>query len=177
MIYGYVLAVYHSMLRLFANEVDFWKKWEKRGESGHFDVDLRLYGSPLATKNLITIDDAVNVCLAIRESHDKVGKTFNVVNENGITLGSMLESLQGLLKVQGIRFEPELSFAHIRGKKNPAEAFAYKATMQLRPYVRMPEPRWITDNVGKLGVERIPMNPALFAFLIRNYMYKHLLVH
>ena len=177
MIYGYILAVYHSILRLFASEIEFWKKWEKRGESSHFDVDLRLYGSPSATKNLITIDDAVNVCLAIRGSHDKVGKTFNVVNENDFTLGGMLELLQNLLKLRGIHFEPELSFSHIKVKKNPAEAFAYKATKQLRPYVIMPEPQWITDNVGKLGVERIRMNPDLFNFLIRNYMYTHLLVH
>ena len=177
MIYGFILAVYQSMLRLYADEKEFWKRWEKRGESSHFDTDLRLYGSPSATKNLVTVDDAINVCLAIRGSHDKVGKTFNVVNENSLTLGSMLESLQGLLKVQGITFEPGLSFADIKVRKNPAEAFAYKATKPFRPYVIAPEPRWITDNVEQLGVERIQMRPELFNLLIRNYMYTHLLVH
>ena len=28
MIYGYILAVYHSMLRLFPSEIEFWKNWE-----------------------------------------------------------------------------------------------------------------------------------------------------
>ena len=177
MIYGYILAIYHSLVRLFANEKEFWKSWEKRGDSTHLDVDLRLYGSPSATKNLITIDDAVNVCLAIRGAHDTVGKTFNVVNAHNLALGSMLESLQSLLKVNGITFEPGLSFANIMAKKSPAEAFAYKATKQLRPYVSAPEPRWVTDNTEQLGVERIRMTSELFNFLIRNYMYTHLLVH
>jgi hypothetical protein len=39
--------------------------------------------------------------------------------------------LQNLLKVQAITFEPGLSVADIRANKNPAEAFAYKAT---RPF-------------------------------------------
>jgi nucleoside-diphosphate-sugar epimerase len=177
MIYGYLLAIYHSMLRLFANEKEFWKSWEKRGASDHLDVDLRLYGSPSATKNLVTIDDVVNVCLAIRGAHDKVGKTFNVVNAHSITLGSMLESLQNLMKVKGIAFDPSLSIADIRAKKSPAEAFAFKMTKQLRPYVIAPEPRWITENVDKLGVERIQMTSELFDSLIRKYMYTHLLVH
>lgn len=177
MIYGFILAVYQSMLRLFADEKEFWKRWEKRGESSRFDIDLRLYGSPSATKNLITVDDAVNVCLAIRGSRDKVGKTFNVVNAHSLALGSMLEELQSLLKVCGITFKPGLSFADIKVKKNRAEAFAYKATGPFRPYVITPEPRWITDNVEQLGVERIRMSPELFNLLIRNYMYTHLLVH
>ena len=177
MVYGFVLAIYQSMLRLFRDEIEFWKRWEKRGESDPFKIDLRLFGSPSATKNLITVDDAVNVCLAIRGSHDKVGKTFNVVNEHCISLGTMLEVLQGLLKVGGITFKPGLSFADIRGTKNPAEHFAYKATMPFHPYVTVPEPRWITDNVKQLGVERIRMCPELFSLLIRHYMYTHLLVH
>jgi nucleoside-diphosphate-sugar epimerase len=177
MIYGYILAIYHSMLQLFADEKEFWKSWEKRGESNHLDVNLRLYGSHTATKNLITIDDAVNVCLAIRRSDDKVGKTFNVVNAHSLTLGSMLESFQSLLKVKGIKFEPGLSDTDIDIKKNPASALAYKLTKQLQPYAIAPEPRWITNNVEKLGVERIRMNSELFNFLIRNYMYTHLLVH
>lgn len=87
----------------------------------------------------------------------------------------MLEALQSLLKVEGIIFKPGLSLADIKG--NPAEQFVYKATTPFHPYVSVPEPQWITDNVNRLGVERIPMVPALFHFLIRNYMYTHLLVH
>ncbi|HMK13585.1 MAG TPA: SDR family oxidoreductase [Burkholderiales bacterium] len=177
MIYGYIMAVYHSMLRLSPNEIEFWKSWEKRGESNPLDVDLRLYGSASTTKNLITIDDAVNVCMAIRHAQDKVGKTFNVVNAHCLTLGNMLESLQNLLKVKGIKFEPGLSHANIQVKKNPAEAFAYKFTKQLRPYVISSDPQWVANNVVKLGVERIQMNSELFGFLIRNYMYTHLLAH
>jgi nucleoside-diphosphate-sugar epimerase len=177
MIYGYILAAYHSLLQLFANEIEFWKSWEKRGESNHLDVSLRLCGSASVTKNLITIDDAVNVCMAIRGAHDKVGKTFNIVNAHSLTLGSMLELLQNLLKVKGIKFEHGLSYADIDIKKNPAEALFYKFTKQLQPYAIVPEPRWITNNVEKLGVERILMSSELFIFLIRNYMYTHLLVH
>ena len=176
MIYGYILAAYHAMLRFYANEEEFWKSWEKRGESNYLDVNLRLSGSPSVTKNVITVDDAVKVCLAIRQSHDQVGKTFNVVNAHSLTLGSMLESVQNLLKVKGVKFEPRLSYADIDVKKNPAEALVYKFTKQLRPYAVAPEPRWITNNVEKLGVERIPMNSELFNFLIRKYMYTHLLV-
>jgi len=73
------------------------------------------------------------------EAHDKVGKTFNVVNAHSLTLGSMLELLQNLLKVHG------LSRADIRTKKNPAEPFAYKATRPFRTYVTSAEPRSMTD--------------------------------
>ena len=177
MIYGFILAIYQSLLRLFADEKEFWKKWEKRGETTPYSLDLRLYGSELATKNLITVDDAVNVCLAIQQSQDKTGKTFNVVNEHNLSLGTMLEALQSLLKVEGIIFKPGLSFADIKGNQNPAEHFVYKATTPFHPYVSMPEPLWITDNVKGIGVERIPMVPDLFHLLIRNYMYTHLLVH
>ena len=176
-IYGYILAVYHAILRLFPNEIEFWKQWENRSESRRCAIDLRLCGASSVTKNLITVDDAVNVCLAIRESRDRGGKTFNVVNERSLTLASMLESLQTLLKVHGITFEPGLSLSDIKIARNPAETFAYKMTRQFRPYARVPEPSWMTDNVERLGVARIPMTPQLFTFLVRAYMRSHLLVN
>lgn len=74
MIYGFILAIYQSILRSFDDEKEFWKKWEKRGEITPYNTDLRLYGSELATKNLITVDDAVNVCLAIQASQDKIAR-------------------------------------------------------------------------------------------------------
>ena len=89
----------------------------------------------------------------------------------------MLKLLRNLLKMQGITFEPGLSVADITAKKNPAEAFSYKAARPCRPYVTSAKPPWMTDNAEQLGVERIRMSPELFAVLIRNYMYTRLLVH
>ena len=173
-IYGYILAVYHAILRLFASEMEFWSGWKVRAASNPLDVNLRLYGSPLATKNFLTVDDAVNVCMAVRASRDKIGKTFNAVNANNLTLQSMLDSFQPLLKVRGIRYEPGLSLAQISVRENPAEAFAFKATRDFRPYAIGPEPRWVTDNVDRLGVQRIRMTRQLFRFVIRSYVQRHL---
>jgi len=154
--------------------MEFWSGWKVRAASNPLDVNLRLYGSPLATKNFLTVDDAVNVCMAVRASRDKIGKTFNAVNANNLTLQSMLDSFQPLLKVRGIRYEPGLSLSQISVRENPAEAFAFKATRDFRPYAIGPEPRWVTDNVDRLGVQRIRMTRQLFRFVIRSYVQRHL---
>lgn len=79
---------------------------------------------------------------------------------------------QNLLRVQGTTFEPGLPVADLRAKKNPAEAFADKATRPFRSHVTSAEPRSMTENVEQLGVERIRTRAKLFTtVLIRNYVY------
>ena len=174
MFYGGLLAVYHAALQVCESEKRFWESWHHAG-NGHFiDLDARAYGHADTSKNLVTIDDVVNVCMAIRQTPAAVGKTFNVVNKHNLSVGYLIESMQRALRISGIRFEPNLSLNDIRGKHNPVEVFLHRHTKPWWPYLIHSEPDWETANVDSLGLQRIHMTEELFHFLMQAYTEKYL---
>lgn len=183
MIYGYLLALYNSALHhsAFRGEMAFRQYWNQRdGDPSTFqDVDARLFGFPNVTKNLVTLDDVVKVCVAINQLpyEQRVGKTYNLVNEGQLTSGFIIESMQKALKIKGFRYDPD--FNPRESKQSNVERAGAKYTRPFFPYARITEPHWEHGNVDSAckaqGAERVVMTPALFDRMMRLYVEKELM--
>ena len=172
MVYGYFLAMYYSALHKFGGENQFRNYWSDSQPT--IDVDARLPGDGRTTKNLVTLDDVVNVCMAVKNSTNSQGKTYNLVNPQNITVGEMANIMQEALKIKGYRFDPTLTRDNLN-RENMTERAVFKHTKPFWPYVNIPEPTWKTDNVNALGIERVTMTPQLFEFLMKTYLDRELI--
>jgi len=174
MFYGGLLAVYRSALQLCENENMFWDQWHRTSNGPFLDLNLRVYGHPETTKNLVTIDDVTRVCMGIRAASSAVGKTFHVVNRNNLSVGCLIESMQSALKLCGIRLDPSVSSRELRDKSHRTELLLHRHCKAWRPYLQYSEPQWETQNVDRLGLPRVDMTPELCQFLMRAYTRKYL---
>jgi nucleoside-diphosphate-sugar epimerase len=171
MIYGYLLALYYSSLHKFGGEKQFWEHYSKGNGEG-VDVDARLLGDAGTTKNLVALDDVVNVCRAIRHSPDHQGRTYNVVNPRNLEAGAIINSMQRALKISGFAYSPD--FSEETPKRNSVERAAFKYTKPFWPYARISEPQWQYGNVSQLGVKRVEMTGDLFDFLMQQFVDREL---
>lgn len=186
MIYGYLLALYHSALHQtlsngeakLRGEARFRHYWNSMdGNIALFeDVNARLYGLPDIPKNLVTLDDVVNVCSAIDRSPigERIGKTYNLVNPKQLTSGFIIDSMQKALKIRGFRYDPNFNPLTDR-PQTEIEKAAVRYTKPFFPYTRIPEPNWQHDNVDALGVDRVVMTPELFGDMMSSYVRKELM--
>ena len=140
------------------------------GSCGILRTDtVKLVGCAETLKNLVTVDDVVALCLAIRAKGTATNKTFNLVNSNNLTIGDALEAIQRILKVSGYCYDPSLSRATLRDEAVERAAFRY--TRMYWPYALNTEPQWQTGNVDALEVPRVAMTPALFESLISGFVF------
>jgi hypothetical protein len=174
MFYGGLLAMYRSAVTLCGDEQQFWDSWHQTLGGNFLDVDARVYGHAHTTKNLVTIDDVVNVVSAIRQSASAVNKTFNVVNKDNLSAECLIHAMASALKISGFRLDPSLSVKEIRASRNRAEVFLHRHCKGWHPYLLCSEPEWETRNVEALGVKRVDMTPGLFEFLVKAYLDRHL---
>lgn len=172
MIYGYLLALYGGALHAFNNEREF-KVHMRSSQTRQFNA--RLFGGNDITKNIVTLDDVVNVCVAARAANPKgIGRTYNVVNPQNITVKNMNDGVENALRISGYKLDPTLTRETL-GKGNYIERAAYRHTKPFWPYMSIPEPDWQQDNVQSLGVNRVLMSPDLFSFMMKSYVCKELL--
>jgi hypothetical protein len=174
MFYGGLLAVYHSALQACDSDQHFWDRWHQTSDDHFLNLNIRAYGYAQTTKNLVTIDDVVNVIMGIRRASGVIGKTFNVVNKNNLSVGCLLASMQSALKISGIRLDPSFPPRDTRDTCNRTELMLHRHCKAWRPYLRYSEPTWETTNVDSLGIKRVDMTPDLFQFLMRAYTEKYL---
>jgi len=175
MVYGYLLAVYYSSLYDFEVPRDkkFWEHWKSSEDGEYREIRSRFRANGNTTKNLVTLDDVIGVCQAIRKNGRNIGKTYNVINSKNITVKEIVDTMQETLHVKGIEYIPNLPREEIRGGTT-SEMFAYKGTKPYWPYVHVSEPHWEDKNVKALGVKRVEMNLNLLNFLISSYVNKYL---
>jgi len=176
MVYGYQLGVYYSALYNFEppRDKNFWDYWKSsNGEPKTIRTRLRADGN--TTKNLVTLDDVVNVSMAIRNSDDNASRTYNVVNPKNVTVKQIIDTMQRTLHIQGIEYIPNLPKEDIKCESGTqTERLAYRQTEPYWPYVHNMEPTWKYDNVSALGVKRVEMTPNLLDFLLTTYVNKYL---
>ncbi|MHC4392138.1 MAG: SDR family oxidoreductase [Planctomycetota bacterium] len=163
--YGYLLALQAAARRSFGGDEGFWAYWAATRQGDPVDLDTRLLGSADVTKNIVTLDDVINVCSAVGLSTDAVGKTFNIVNPQNLTMGQATEAIERVLRVKGFRLEPGLKRTDIP-REHKVERTAYVCTKTYWPYMNVSEPLWDTTNTDALGVERVRMTDELFSFLM-----------
>jgi nucleoside-diphosphate-sugar epimerase len=174
MLYRACLALYYALLRTFKSEASFWRYWASISDNDSLDVDVRLYGHSDASKNLVTINDVVTVCLGIRQTVSEPGTTYNLVNPQTITAGTILTSMTRAFRVAGLRLEPHPSLIDPTGRNNATEKLLFRHMRPYWPYLISSDPRWKSDNVARLGLDRVEMTPGLCDFLIRSYVHRHL---
>ncbi len=175
MYYGYLLTLYASILNSFNGKDDFREYWENcDGELDFRRVSFRLPGSDSTTKNIVTLDDVVGVCEAIRKEDGGEKKTYNVVNPLNRTMRDTTNSIERALKVKGIDFEPNLSKDNL-DKKNKSEKRAFNFTKVYHPYFKFGEPDWRTDNTDALDVDRVEMTENLFFEMMDAYVKKEII--
>lgn len=174
MFYGGLLAMYRSALVSSKNEQEFWDSWH-RTPSGHFiDVNARVCGHVHVTKNMVTVDDVINVMMMIRQSPRVIYKAFNVVNKTNLSVGCIIQAMADALKITGFRLDPSLSAQDVKNRRSRVERFLHSHCRDWQSYLLYSEPAWETTNVDRLGVQRVNMTPELFQFLVNTYTVRHL---
>jgi nucleoside-diphosphate-sugar epimerase len=171
MAYGYLLGMYQSVLHSekFRSESKFWDAWHKaKSKDDYTKVDCRLRGYPETTKNMLAIDNCVEMVLsAIRK--DCVGATYNLVNPQAIMFKETIEAMEEALHVQGFRPGGDLQRTEL-DKKNRVELTAYKLTKPYWPYVMNSDPVWHTGNTEGLENKTAPMTKDLFHMLMLKFV-------
>jgi nucleoside-diphosphate-sugar epimerase len=181
MVYGYLLAMYYAAAKSLG--LTAYKQHLKSGKGiKELKQEVRLAVDPTTTKNLVPRNYFVDVAMAVREEaikyHSNIGKVYNVVNPNNLTLEEMREGMEEALKVKGFRIDPSLlSLTHEQRDEilRPEERIIDHNVRVLEPYLVIHEPQWQYANVTALGVKPVLMTPDLFKFLMRSYVERELL--
>ena len=174
MVYGYIAGLYHAIAESgqFGAEPEFWEQWHKREQTPRNEwplVPCRLRGYPPSTKNLVAIDDAVEVILRIAESGNVTGKTYHIVNPHNTTYGEIIEGMSKALRVNGLKPAGDLTEVN---PDNPIELTAHRYLRVFWPYIMDSDPEWDTTNMQQaVGNYRItPMRQDVVNFLMLRFM-------
>lgn len=174
MIYGYLLGIYSAALHEFKGASQFWQNWHKNKKPEDFkQVIGRLKANGDVTKNLVTIDDVVNVSMGIMKDPDRKGRTYNIVNSQNVSVKQIVDAMQSALHIKGLEYVPDLDKKEV-SSGSMLERLAYKLTIPYDPYVHISEPSWAQENVTQLGVRRVPMTQQLLDFLINRYVERYM---
>lgn len=173
MVYGYLRAIYRTAVQRLGSPSQFWDYWHNATNGcPPADVGIRLYGDPAAGKNVVTLDDAVRVCLKVRQLAT-IDRVYNVVNPSPITFGRMIELASRALRVQGFVCDPTLGQSG-RDHKDVIELLALRQTRAFWPYTLLSDPTWHSQHVAALGADRVTMTDELFRFLMDRYVMAEL---
>ena len=165
MLYGYVLGIYYSVLRECARRrIDFAHEW-RRGST--LELDLRLLGSPQATKNFVCIDDVTSSILHILDA-PHVTRSYHLTSARPIDGVALRRCLEKALRIIKIRYARETI-----ENPTPLERNVMSYTAPFLPYTATPDPVWLLTNTDKaLGRThaRTPMNETMLAGLMERFM-------
>jgi nucleoside-diphosphate-sugar epimerase len=174
MMYGYLLALYHAARHFFGAGADFRQYWHGAGAGRRADVNARLYGTGEVTKNIVTMDDAVRVCLAIWAAGGATrNQTFNVVNSRNLPISFIVDSMQRALRLSGFAYDASLPATGLV-TDNKVERAAYRRTRPFFPYARHTEPRWDSNHRPVMDIPRVTMTEELFDFLMERFVEDHI---
>lgn len=171
MIYGYLLGIYYSVLReCKRRRIDFVRNWHS-GKS--LDLDLRLLGSPKATKNFVCIDDVVSSMLCILDA-PHVTRSYHLTSARPIEGMTLWRCIAKALRINGVRYVGETI-----ENPTPLERNVMNYTAPFLPYTGSPDPVWLLTNTDKaLGRQhaRTPMNETMLTGLLERFMNDELSV-
>jgi nucleoside-diphosphate-sugar epimerase len=174
MVYGYATALYVAVAMRCGGAEAFRRYWRGAIKGGpRIDLDSRLMGAEHTPLNLVTVDDVVKVCLAIRAGQVLHSRAYNVVNAAAMPVGKIMEAFQHLLCVCGLRYDVSL-VGEGPAKDNVVERAAYRHTRPFWSYLLQPVPRWVTTNTRRLNVSRVDMTVNLFDALMRRFVESEL---
>jgi len=170
MMYGYLLALCQSARHAIEGASSFPEYWHRAKTQRWANVNARLYGSGEVTKNMVTVDDAVRVCMAIRASGGLAeGQTFNVVNSRNLPIAYIVDSMQRALRLAGYSYDASLPPTGLV-TDNRVERAAYRRTRPFFPYARYTEPNWVCNHRPISDIPRVTMTEELCDFLMRRFV-------
>lgn len=159
------LVNYHGYYMGVDVAVKLKKHFDTLGDSSQ---NLRVRAAPDAALNLIPIDDAVGLMMAVRKKHFESGAIFNIVNGNEVTLAQTLEVLSDELGIEITPCSPE---DFDKGKKTKYEkVLSYGMTYTL-PYLNQ-RMEFDTKKLTTLLKDeyRQPVYPDLIRDLTAHYI-------
>jgi nucleoside-diphosphate-sugar epimerase len=170
MMYGYLLALYHAARHAIGGATDFPRYWHRAETGRRANVNARLYGAGEVTKNMVTVDDVVRVCMAIRASGGLAeGQTFNVVNSRNLPIAYIVDSMQRALRLTGYYYDASLPPTGLL-TDNKVERAAYRCTRPFFPYARYTEPSWVCNHRPISNIPRVAMTEELFDLLMCRFV-------
>lgn len=170
MMYGYLLALYHAARHAVGGGDEYSRYWHRAATGRWVNVNARLYGSGEVTKNVVTVDDVVRVCMAIRASGSLAeNQTFNVVNSRNLPIAYIVDSMQRAMRLAGYYYDASLPPTGLV-TDNKVERAAYRCTRPFFPYAKYTEPSWICNHRPISDVSRVTMTEELFDFLMRRFV-------
>ena len=148
MAYGYLLSLYYSAIcspkiKGEANFSSYWRRMEGMANSAHMEVPCRLVGSPSARKNMLPVDDCVEMISRIMKTDHTHHKTYNLVNPEYVSAKDTLDSISHALRIRGFVLGGEVLKNSL---ENVVERRAYKLTKPFWPYALSEDPVWSREN-------------------------------
>jgi nucleoside-diphosphate-sugar epimerase len=165
MIYGYLLGIYYSVLReCKRRRIDFARNW-LRGSG--LELDMRLIGSPKATKNIVCVDEVASSILRILDTTE-IGKSYHLTSSQPIDGMALWRCIEKALRINGVRYVEETI-------DNPSalERNVMSYTAAFVPYTASPDPIWLLTNTDKaLGSKyaRKPVTEKMLTGLLGRFM-------
>jgi nucleoside-diphosphate-sugar epimerase len=149
MVYGYLLglhqaALHSSQIRSEGGFARYWMARQGRTHSDYADVSCRLEGWPHTTKNILAIDDCVEMISRIVTTEVR-HKTFNLVNPDYITVQQVVDTISASLRVRGFTLAGCMTPTELAG---PVERRAHRLLGPFHPYTRLSDPTWSTLNTS-----------------------------
>jgi nucleoside-diphosphate-sugar epimerase len=165
MIYGYMLGIFYSVLReCKRRRIDFLREWSI---GSTIDLDFRLRGSLMATKNFVCIDDVISSMLHILGVSD-VMKSYHLTSARPIDGMALWRSIATALRIDGVRY-----IGQNITDPTSLERHVMDYTAPFLPYTVNPDPVWQLTNTNRaMGRTRarVPMTEGVLTGLLERFM-------
>lgn len=130
---------------------------------------LRICANPLATKNLISVDDVIEASLRAREKGD-LNLAYNLVNPEPTTVAEICDAIFRTIGADFFVLDSSVE----KENMNKLESLIYRATTLYKPYMLQHDPLWDMSNTLRLMGKRefhkfdIEVQSRLYKSYIKN---------
>lgn len=124
-------------------------------------------GDKKTKKNIIPINNVIDMMIKIREADKGFNETFLLVNPNSVTVGEILDTIAKLQRIK-LKYDPTLDESKTQ---NLGDAFLYRALRQFRAYMTISDPKFVMQNTTRvLPKYKIPeIGPELLEFYFKKF--------
>jgi len=123
----------------------FIMKQEGMAQDKYAPSRLRICANPMATKNLISVDDVVKASLRAREKGER-NLAYNLVNPEPTTVAEVCDAIFRTIGTDFFVLDPGVE----KEDMNKLESLIYRATSLYKPYMLQDDPAWDMSNTLRL---------------------------
>ena len=146
------------------------RAFDEKDSRGRVIVPVRIHGNLAVTKNFVHVDYIVDTAMAIFKNPAAHGGTYHLTQDNPPTLGLILEVMEEVLGITGIRAVDKSEFERI--PPTEMEAYLQEQSTFYAPYL-LSEPLFDRSELKKmLPAEKVPLCPPMDkAALLKLFTY------